>query len=302
MKITQLNHNKLSENIEPTTEVENDILESNEIPEEGDTIRTKKMQMEGKVEKINSDHVFFRIADGRLMKTSLDNVIVVQKLADEDNEVMEDQELNEISNELLARYKTAAGKDASSSDKKAWAGEGDFENGNKRLRGINKATIKQFANDSRKRTTKEGSMGGINRCAPAQDVNYQKVLDRNEKTDHSEVIGEEIFQEVLEKWESLNELSVDTLKNYSGKARTSKPEHDKVKTLNRIKGYHQANNKIAVKTGDRTSPTRRQGPPSNGTYEESALEEFNSFQSLNPNALKKAPKSSMQGKDDIFNK
>lgn len=86
-----------------------------EVPQPGQTIRTKKMSMEGKVERIGQNsagypEVFFRIADGRLMKTPLENVVVVEKLADEEIEM-------------------------------------------------------------------EGSMGGINRCAPAQDVSYEHVLD-----------------------------------------------------------------------------------------------------------------------------
>ena len=152
------------------------VEESDEIPKIGDTIRTKKMQMEGKVEKIGKnkagyDEIFFRVADDRLMKTPLSNVIVIEKLADEDNEIMEDEELNEISNEVLARYKKAAGKSASEADKK-----GDYKTGNKRFSGVVKATNKQFANDTKK-NVKEGGMGGINRCAPAQDVSYEKVLD-----------------------------------------------------------------------------------------------------------------------------
>jgi hypothetical protein len=144
--------------------------ESSEVPEVGDTIRTRQMEMEGKIEKINGDEVLFRIADGRLMKTSAENVIVVEKLADEDTEVMEDQ-LDEVSTELLAKYKTAAGKDATAADK-----AGDTARGNKRFHGIVQATKKQFNNDSKKKTD-EGSMGGINRCAPAQDVSYEHMLD-----------------------------------------------------------------------------------------------------------------------------
>ncbi len=143
---------------EDSAPIEN-LDESSEIPEEGDTIRTKKMQMDGKVEKIGQnragyDEVYFRIADGRLMKTPLDNVIVVQKLADEDHQVFE-QELDELSNELLSKYKT---------------------------------------------TTKEGNNGGINRSAPAQDVSYEKVLDRNPRTAHTKVVGEDILDEVKQRW------------------------------------------------------------------------------------------------------
>ena len=50
--------------------------------------------------------------------------------------------LDEISSEVLANYKKAAGKDASKADK-----EGDINRGNKRFRGIVKATKKQFDND-----------------------------------------------------------------------------------------------------------------------------------------------------------
>ena len=50
----------------------------------------------------------------------------------------------ELSNELLSRYKKAAGADARRAD-----AEGDYERGNKRFKGINKATMKQFANDEK---------------------------------------------------------------------------------------------------------------------------------------------------------
>lgn len=53
--------------------------------------------------------------------------------------------LNELSTATLASYKKKAGADASKADK-----EGDFERGNKRFKGINKATIKQFDNDTKK--------------------------------------------------------------------------------------------------------------------------------------------------------
>lgn len=67
-----------------------------------------------------------------------------------------DKPLNEVSNELLGRYKKAAGADASAADKR-----GDVEQGNKRFRGIVKATIKQGNNDAKKHKEQgvaEGSM------------------------------------------------------------------------------------------------------------------------------------------------
>ena len=57
---------------------------------------------------------------------------------------MEDT-LGELSNDLLGRYKKAAGADAGAADK-----EGDYERGNKRFSGIVKATNKQFDNDAKK--------------------------------------------------------------------------------------------------------------------------------------------------------
>jgi hypothetical protein len=53
--------------------------------------------------------------------------------------------VNELSTEKLAQYKKAAGADASAADK-----SGDIERGNKRFKGIVKATIKQGDNDAKK--------------------------------------------------------------------------------------------------------------------------------------------------------
>lgn len=404
-----------------------------EVPVVGDTIRTRKMQMEGKVEKVEGRTVFFRVGDGRLMKTSVNNTIVIQKLADEDHEMVE-SELNEISNALLTKYKSVAGKSASSAD-----AMGDIKTGNKRFSGIVKATNKQFANDAKKATAavkegsvirefhdesaedelkflasewysatddyvyaasieaelkklgwvasygdenpyivilknaktgatikytsedldigdgvNEGGMGGLNRCAPAVDVSYEKVLNRNPQTKYSKVVGEDtVLDEVTAKWleeqqlnelsrntlkrysaaagrsmgndmndarsamstaddyrrhgndargdkwddernwldaraekragnianattkiaRKIDELSVGTLKNYAGKARSTKPEHDRVKTVNHIRGYHKANDRIASKTGD-----RREHPTYEGRLEEFLnLDEKDSF-------------------------
>lgn len=218
------------------------------IPEPGDVIRTKKMQMEGKVESVGKssagyDEVTFRIEDGRLMKTPLSNVTVVQKLADCDlvMEVTEDR-IDEISNEVLAKYKQAAGKDASDADKK-----GDFEKGNKRFSGIVKATKKQFDNDKKK--TDEGSMGGINRSAPAVDVSYEKVLD-----------------EVKQMWEKeqLDELSVEKLRAYKDAASSPNiAKHAPLRTVvKRVQGANTADQKIRTKTGDRVGMRQ----PDRGTY------------------------------------
>jgi hypothetical protein len=61
------------------------------------------------------------------------------------------QFLSELSTDLLARYKKAAYSDAKKAD-----AEGDYERGNKRFKGINKATNKQFDNDLKKHDVEEG--------------------------------------------------------------------------------------------------------------------------------------------------
>jgi HAMP domain-containing protein len=63
------------------------------------------------------------------------------------NDIFNDKNkaLNEVSNELLGRYKKAAGADATAADKR-----GDVEQGNKRFKGIVKATVKQGDNDAKK--------------------------------------------------------------------------------------------------------------------------------------------------------
>ena len=55
------------------------------------------------------------------------------------------QMIDELSTELLGRYKKAAGEQASAADK-----AGNYAQGDKRFKGINKATNKQFDNDLKK--------------------------------------------------------------------------------------------------------------------------------------------------------
>ena len=59
--------------------------------------------------------------------------------------VKEEVQIDELSTDLLARYKTAAHASAKASDE-----AGKYKNGDKRFAGINKATKKQFDNDLKK--------------------------------------------------------------------------------------------------------------------------------------------------------
>jgi len=57
----------------------------------------------------------------------------------------EKENINELSTDLLARYKTASAASAKAAD-----ASGDYAKGDKRFKGINKATTKQFDNDLKK--------------------------------------------------------------------------------------------------------------------------------------------------------
>jgi hypothetical protein len=64
-----------------------------------------------------------------------------------DHGIYEEDQIDEVSNELLGRYKTAAGQQASELDKAG--GRENIQKANKRFSGIVKATKKQFANDEK---------------------------------------------------------------------------------------------------------------------------------------------------------
>jgi len=74
-----------------------------------------------------------------------------------------DVQLDEISNAILGSYKKAASADASAADRR-----GDFERGDKRFRGIVKATIKQGANDAKRHKQQGVSEGSLNEFAPGE--------------------------------------------------------------------------------------------------------------------------------------
>jgi hypothetical protein len=57
----------------------------------------------------------------------------------------EDAQIQELSTDLLGRYKKAASDQATAADK-----AGDYDKGHKRFKGIVKATNKQFDNDAKK--------------------------------------------------------------------------------------------------------------------------------------------------------
>jgi hypothetical protein len=77
---------------------------------------------------------------------------VYTKRSDEDSW----SELKELSSELLGRYKKAAYADAKQSD-----ADGNYTRGDKRFKGINKATNKQFDNDLKKHNQANEEAAGV---------------------------------------------------------------------------------------------------------------------------------------------
>lgn len=303
--------------------------EDSEVPQAGDTVRTNKSQMDGKVERIEGDTVFFRIGDGRLMKTPVANVTVVEKLADEDTQVMEQpsgnftadniHELEKITDleackarakELIQTNSAKKMKpekvqyflskiDQLTSTMKVvklmydllLSGEGQGVIGTKN----------SMASNSYRKRFGEGSMGGINRSAPAQDVSYEHVLD-----------------EVKAMWEEeqLSELSVDKMRDYLRKAKSTS-NFKSGRALGKIAktaatGVPTANDKINAKTGNRSGNSPKYGPIRQGPSPRKDIDEKNNVDLIqkssesgkkidpwhgNTKKLSKAPKSSMQGTD-----
>jgi hypothetical protein len=215
-----------------------------------------------------------------------------QQQRDDRATAFEESTLNEISNEVLGKYKAAAGKQASEADKK-----GDTKTADKRFSGIVKATNKQFDNDKKK--VAEGSAQWINRSAPAQDVSYEKTLGPTTDTwKGQKVTVTEISKGAEEKWaagankwrgdatdkmhkdgydpkvadkadrrtertmkiknkhasKQITELSVNTLKKYSNSVEQLDPATTpKFKMVKHEEGHATASHKIAQKTGDRSS-------------------------------------------------
>jgi hypothetical protein len=92
------------------------------------------------------------------------------------------QMIDELSNELLGRYKKAAGEQASAADK-----AGNYEKGNKRFKGINKATIKQFDNDLKKEEVELSEAAPFKTKEDAVKYAKEKVKTHRDKLDGIEI-------------------------------------------------------------------------------------------------------------------
>lgn len=116
-----------------------------EPPTVGDVIKTHKSEMEGEVNQIKDNMVYFKTEDGRTFKTPINNIVVIQKLE----------------------------------DGMAGAVAGGAIGG--RFGGIRGASAgASIGSEIQDRITSEDLNNGINRCRSSYDVNFGKVLD-NEK-------------------------------------------------------------------------------------------------------------------------
>jgi hypothetical protein len=93
---------------------------------------------------------------------------IFRKKREADKAKAQSGSLNELSTQKLAQYKTAAAADAKKAD-----AAGNYARGDRRFKGINQATIKQFANDAKTHasTVKEQSSTG-------SDAVEQAILKR----------------------------------------------------------------------------------------------------------------------------
>lgn len=142
------------------------------------------------------------------------HVQIMSKLADHDDptlsdlpfahvpnpdygDVEESVQVNEISNELLSRYKEKASQQASAADK-----EGDYAKGNKRFSGIIKATNKQFANDLKPKTEDKKFV---------TFSNFLKEETAEKKSSDSEELTDQEIQDIVDEltWEDIVDLYND---------------------------------------------------------------------------------------------
>jgi hypothetical protein len=93
-------------------------------------------------QKIQTTYAQVRALIDKLDKRGKQNV--VKTLKKNLGIALTEDQINELSTDLLANYKKKAGADATAADKK-----GDYKRGDKRMSGIVKATKKQFANDEK---------------------------------------------------------------------------------------------------------------------------------------------------------
>jgi hypothetical protein len=108
------------------------------------------------------------------------------------------QPIDELSTELLGRYKKAAGADAKAAD-----ADSDFERGNKRFSGIVKATKKQFDNDAKKHKEQDISEDNAAATAPVPAPRISEADAETQIKQLQSTVYKELASIVWSAWPSI---------------------------------------------------------------------------------------------------
>lgn len=138
---------------------------------------------------------------------------------------VQEETLSELSTDLLGRYKKKAGEAASAADKK-----GDYDKGNKRFKGIMKATRKQFDNDMKneEKVVSGGYRDKTGKWHPPVTASgaHKQGSDNFYKAAQSLAKKYKSDQKQQKEETELQELSKDKLNSYLWSAKSNRDQID----------------------------------------------------------------------------
>jgi phosphopantetheine adenylyltransferase len=157
----------------------------------------------------------------------------------EDVDLEEAKQIDELSTDLLGKYKAAAGKNAKAADE-----SGNYKKGDKRFAGINKATRKQFDNDLKKhgQYVKEGR--GL------ADKYYALAQDRKATADENKDNHETYHTHMADHHDHMSRYHEELGQHRSAQTHADKADMHHEKSMERQK------NKTAVKEDVYSSDTK----------------------------------------------
>ena len=124
-----------------------------------------------------------------------------------------EETIAELSTDLLARYKTGAHASAKAAD-----ASGNYSKGDKRFKGINKATFKQFDNDLKKHKQNVPQPGGTNAVLKLDTVKEEKPCWSNYKMVGMKKKGNKQVPNCVPEETQIDEISQKLAGNYYGAA------------------------------------------------------------------------------------
>ena len=170
-----------------------------------------------------------------------------------------EDDIDELSTDLLGRYKTKAAAQASAADKK-----GNFKKADKRFSGITRATNKQFANDAKKEEVEIEENGnhppkGPHKHDPKKTLKITKAGEKALKKGDQKLSITAKGRAALEKAEALDLKKIRA--------------HKRIKAAGRMKDIKKVFNKKTKPTKDVKVPPRMDAPD-RGYFEELENEEM----------------------------